>query len=315
MNASERSQAASSSVGKPTIASAVDRDAGERRPDPPDDRGVVGRQVAPAHPPEHAVVAGLERQVDVRQRPRRAVGPDAEQLVVDVLRLDRGEPDPLDRRSRRGSAGRGRRASGPSGCGSRGSPRSDQPPSYVPTLIPVRTISRWPAASARADVGEHDLRGEAPLRAAGRRDDAVGAEERAAVLDLDERPGPLDRRPAVGDAVDRRGDRSTPDSVGSARGDARAGAAPSRRRPEQLVELGEQRVLRPVVDEPRGGVGGGERLAPDLDRAAGDDDLGVRAGPARAARTAWRDFASASIVTVQVLTRTRSARLRRRRRP
>ena len=74
----------------------VDRDPGECLADPPDDRRVVGRQVAPAHPPEHAVVARLERQVDVRHRPRRAVGPDAEQLVVDVLRLDRRDPDPLD---------------------------------------------------------------------------------------------------------------------------------------------------------------------------------------------------------------------------
>ena len=99
----------------------VDRDAGECRPDPPDDRGIVGRQVAPAHPAQHAVVARLERQVDVRQGPRRAVGPDTEQLVVDVLRLDRGDPDPLDRRSRRGSAGRARRGSGRTGRASRGS--------------------------------------------------------------------------------------------------------------------------------------------------------------------------------------------------
>ena len=112
--------AASSSVGKPTIDVRVDRDTGEGRADPLDDPGIVGRQVAPAHAPQHAVVARLERQVHVRQRPRRAVGPDAEQLVVDMLRLDGARSGCARSRSRRGSAGRGRRGSAPSGRGSRG---------------------------------------------------------------------------------------------------------------------------------------------------------------------------------------------------
>ena len=57
---------------------------------------VVGGQVPAAHAAEDAVVARLERQVEVRQRARRAVDPGREQLVVDVLGLDRAEPDPLD---------------------------------------------------------------------------------------------------------------------------------------------------------------------------------------------------------------------------
>ena len=77
---------------------AVDRDARDGRPDVGRRPRVVGRVVAAAHPVEHAVVARLERQVEVRHRPRRAVGPDPEQLVVDVLRLDRREAEPLDRR-------------------------------------------------------------------------------------------------------------------------------------------------------------------------------------------------------------------------
>ena len=53
----------------------VDRDAGDRGPGPLDVARVVGGQVAAAHPAEHPVVARLERQVEVRQRPRRAVRP------------------------------------------------------------------------------------------------------------------------------------------------------------------------------------------------------------------------------------------------
>ena len=96
MNASDRSPGGLVLGREADDHVAVDRDARDRLADALDDRGVVGREVAPAHPPQHAVVARLERQVDVRQRPRRAVGPDSEQLVVDVLRLDRREPDPLD---------------------------------------------------------------------------------------------------------------------------------------------------------------------------------------------------------------------------
>ena len=78
---------------------------------PVHDPRVVRGEVAAAHPAEDAVVARLERQVEVRQRPRRAVDPGVEQVVVHVLRLDRAEADPLDAASRRGSGGRGPPAS------------------------------------------------------------------------------------------------------------------------------------------------------------------------------------------------------------
>ena len=114
--------------------------------------------------------------------------PDGEQLVVDVLRLDRAEADALDLGLVEQPADEPARSAPPRGA-PRG-PRSDQPPSYVPMLMPVSTISRWPAASARR-TSARTVSGEGTLGAAGGRDDAVGAEERAAVLDLDERAGPL----------------------------------------------------------------------------------------------------------------------------
>jgi hypothetical protein len=59
---------------------------------------------------------------------------------------------------------------------------------------------------------------------------------------------------------------STPDRVGSARST------------EHRVELREEPVLGPVVDQPSVGIDRGERLPADLDRTAGDEDLGIRAG-------------------------------------
>ena len=109
--------------------------------------------------------------------------------------------------SPRGSDARAPRASARESTCEPRAPRSDQPPSYVPMLMPVSTISRWPAAEGPAHVGEDHVRGERALVAAGPRDDAVRAVERAAVLDLHEGPRPLHRRPVVADALQRhRGD-------------------------------------------------------------------------------------------------------------
>ena len=232
---------------------AVDRDTRDRVADAADGRGVVGREVAAAHPSEHAVVAGLERQVEVRHRPRRAVGPDAEQLVVDVLRLDRREAHPLDRRLVEDPPDEAGKRQGRSGVGA--AEAALRPAAVVrPDVDPGQDDLAMARAERASDVEQHGLRGEAPLRAARRRDDAVGAEERAAVLDLHERPRPLDRGAAVGDPLDL---------------DARQGWQRPRdarvtapwRRADQPLDLLEQRVLRPVVDEPRGGIRGGERLA------------------------------------------------------
>ena len=246
---------------------AVDRDARDRGSDAIDDRRVLGRDVAAAHPAEHAVVARLERQVDVGHRARRAVDPGPEQLVVDVLGLDRREAQPLDRglvedppdeagqRQRGARVGAAEAALGPAAV-------------VRPDVDPGQDDLAMTRAERAPDVLQHGLRGEAPLRAAGGRDDAVGAEERAAVLDLHEGPGPLDRRPLVGDALDldarQRGERPR---------DARV-TAPCRT--DQPLDLLEQRVLRAVVDQPRVRIRGRERVPPDLHGAARDDDLRVR---------------------------------------
>ena len=277
---------------------------GDRLADAPDDSRVVGGQVAPAHPSKDAVVAGLERQVEVRQRPRRAVGPDTEQLVVDVLGLDRREADPLDvglvERSADESGERERRARW-----APRNPRSDQPPSYVPMLIPVRTISRWPARERASDVARARSpgRGSAPApRAAGMMQYVQKNEQPSWTL-TNARVRSTEARPSAMPSI------STPDRVGSGATAAhrpRAGRPPpSRPAPPSSRE---QRVLRAVVDEARGRIGGRERLPPHLDRAAGHDDLrrpGSSVGPGgRHGATSRRP----SEVTVQVLTRTRSAR-------
>ena len=167
MNASDRAQAASSSVGKPTIASAWIATPGIASRTRSTTARVLRGDVAPAHPPEHAVVARLERQVEVRQGPRRPVDPDAEQLVVDVLGLDRGEPDPLDvrlvedppdepgERQRRPPVGAPEPALGPAAV-------------VGPDVDPGQDDLAVAGRERSPDVAEHDLRGQATAPARGR---------------------------------------------------------------------------------------------------------------------------------------------------
>ena len=129
----------------------------------------------------------------------------AEQLVVDVLGLDGAQAEALDgrlgedppdeagERERRACVGAARPPLRPAAVvGADVDPGQDD--------LPVAGGDR------PAHVGEDDLRRERALGAAGRRDDAVRAVERAAVLDLDERARPFDRGAIVGDPVDRRSD-------------------------------------------------------------------------------------------------------------
>ena len=134
--------------------------------------------------------------------------------------------------------------------------------------------------------------------------------ERAAVLDLDEGPRPLDRRAVVGRPVDapRPSTASTPESVGSAASSGACGpssgasAAPSSLREERL-ELGEERVLVLVADEPGAGIDA-PRRPPGPPATEQPVTTTCASGFARRARrTAVRDFSSAVAVTVQVLTR------------
>ena len=171
-------------------------------------------------------------------------------------------------------------------------------------LIPVRTISRWPARERPPDVGEDDLRGEAPLRAASRRDDAVRAEERAAVLDLDERPGPLDRCPLVGDPLDLdagQGRQRPADERRPARAAGRARAGPS-----SASSSARSASFERLSTSRAPGSAAANAARPTWTEQP-VTTIAASGLARRARRTAWRDFASASAVTVQVLTRTRSA--------
>ena len=128
-------------------------------------------------------------------------------------------------------------------------------------------------------VLEHRRRGEAPLGATRRRDDAIGAEERAAVLDLDERASSLDRRAAVVDALDLDTRQGRQRAIHAGSRTTRDGAGV----PDQPLELRDEAVLAAVVDEAGGRIGLLEGRPADLDRATGHDDLGVRVQPPGAA--------------------------------
>ena len=67
-------------------------------------------RVAARHRLEDAVVAGLERHVQVRADDRR-LAQRGDEVVVDVVDLDRGEAEPLDARRSRPRRGSGLRAS------------------------------------------------------------------------------------------------------------------------------------------------------------------------------------------------------------
>jgi hypothetical protein len=170
------------------------------------------------------------------------------------------------------------------------------------------------------DLRDDLVGGDGSLGAAGPRNDAVGAMERAAVLDLDEGArsidvGPISKssstepssasgsnaaeaRPTVGSA--RPTSRSTPESVGIGRPSASSSRPPARSAagPSIRCRTGGQRIGRR------------QRLRIDRDRAAGDEDLRVRVRPAGPPNGLAR-LASAIDVTVQVLTTTRSAASRR----
>ncbi len=119
----------------------VDRGTGDGRADLPHDAGVERGVVAASHPAQDAVVARLQRQVEMREAaPRPIDHPGVEQGVIHVLRLDRREPDPFDiglRKDPPDQAGQRQRAA---------------------AMGPARARFR-PAAVVRADVdpGQDDL--------------------------------------------------------------------------------------------------------------------------------------------------------------
>ena len=134
-----------------------------------------GDGVAPAHRTQNAVVARLERDVEVRRHGRR-LPERGGQLVVDVVHLDGREPEALDTRQRAGLA--------------------NEPGEGVAGLAVAEAAEvdageddlAVPLLDASADLREHGRGGPAPGRPSHLRDHAEGAGERAAVLDPDERP-------------------------------------------------------------------------------------------------------------------------------
>ena len=146
-------------------------------------------RVPPAHRVEHAVVARLQRHVEVLAHGRR-LAQGGNQLVVDVIDLDRAETQPLE-------------------------PRRLPRLAHEPRQVVAR---RAVAEAAKVDAGQDDLavslldsapdlvqnraRAAAARGAAHEWDDAEVARERAAVLDLHERAHAVDPRVGL-DAADR----------------------------------------------------------------------------------------------------------------
>ena len=150
---------------------------------------VGGDRVAAAHRAQHAVVARLERDVQVPRDGRRLAerGDEVSSTWLISIELSRSRSSPGVAPTSRTRRGRSKPA-----ARSRKQPR----------LIPVRTTSRWPCVDAPATSRSTASARAAARCAADERDHAEPARERAAVLDLDERPHPVEPRVGL-DAADR----------------------------------------------------------------------------------------------------------------
>ena len=239
--------------------------------------------------------------MEVRHRARRAVGPDPEQLVVDVLRLDRRQSQPFDARLVEETANKASQRQCRAGV------RAAEPPLRPaavvgPDVDPGQDDLAMARAQRASHVRDHRLRGEAPLRPTSLRNDAVGAEERAAVLDLDERARPLDRGPPVGDSLDLDSGkrRETP---GHDRTVAIAAVHPA----TSPSSTSSSRSFDRLSTRRAAGSAAANASRPTWTEQP-VTTTSASGFARRARRTAWRDFWSATEVTVQVLTRTRSAR-------
>ena len=194
--ASEFSNIASVSVGKPAMMSAPNTMSGPRRPHRLAEGDGVVAEVAALHPLQDHVVAGLQRQVQVRHQPRLA-GDRLDEPRVGLDRVDRGEPQPRQVRARR-----------------RGSPATRSPSRGVALEVgaPARQVDAGQhhlveaAVDQPADLLDHRGDRHAARVAAAVGDDAEGAAVVAAVLHLH-----VGARPGA-EAVDqrRRGPRARP---------------------------------------------------------------------------------------------------------
>ena len=92
---SERENISSVSVGKPAMMSAPNTTSGPQPAHLVAERDRVGAQVPALHALEDEVVAGLQREMQMRHQPR-LVGERIEQVAVGLDRIDRGQPQPLE---------------------------------------------------------------------------------------------------------------------------------------------------------------------------------------------------------------------------
>ena len=146
-------------------------------------------RVAAPHRAEDGVVAGLERDVEMRRHVRR-LAHGGDQLGRDVVHLDRREPQPLE------PVDRARRVNE---AGEREPQLAIAEAPEIDTREDDLAVSLGDAAS---DLAQNGRRRAAPRAAADERDHAKRARERAAVLDLHERAHAVE--PVVGlHAADR----------------------------------------------------------------------------------------------------------------
>ena len=177
--ASEFSNIASLSVGKPAMRSAPNTTSGRSRRTVSVNADRIAARMAPLHALQDHVVARLQRQMEVRHEPL-LLGDRADQRVVGLDRIDRGEAQPLELRH-----------------------VAEDGADQLAEARPARQVG---AVGGDVDAGQDDFaiavrdeladllddrahRHRARIAAA-IGDDAEGAAVVAAVLHLDEGPGP-----------------------------------------------------------------------------------------------------------------------------
>src|SRR6185436_9163747 len=140
---------------------------------------IGGDVIPPAHRPEDAVVARLERDVQMAGD-RRGLAHCGHERVAQVIDLDGGQPEPFDPRDRARLADEARKAE--SGLAVAVAAEVDPRENDLPVPLP----------DAARDLAENRPCGTAARRAAHVRDHAEVAGEAATVLDLHEGAHPLE---------------------------------------------------------------------------------------------------------------------------
>ena len=151
----------------------AERDIGTQSAGTPGCGDGLGSAVPPLHPLQDQIVAGLQRQMQMRHQPR-LLAEQPPELVVDLARIERGQPQARQLGHCR-----------------------EQPPNHLAEARPARQIA---AIGGQIDAGQHDLaiagsqqrarrrdqRAERhrPARPARIGDDAEGAAVIAALLHL-----------------------------------------------------------------------------------------------------------------------------------